>query len=899
MATAKVIIKGEDRLKQPLQQAQGELNNFGNVAADIGNKLKSAFTVTAILVAVEKVTQGLSQCLTAFNQADRAYKQMSISLNNSQGFNSVKNNIDQLRKITLSSKSDLEAMASELAGLGKSSDEINKISEAAVHLSNVTGKDLNSSMTTLLNTYRGTTTQLNKLGIDTSALTKEELAEGAAVDLIISKYGELSKAMAADDTAQHIKNIKDNLGDIKQSIGQIVNEAIAPLISMLDTFSENAKIKIQEVADTVTVFIQNFPTIWQNFISALGKSLENFWKRISSVDGIKSLIDGIIKIVTNRIKLIGNIVLNLATLIQEVFTRALEGLGNLAMSWITGICDSAGINISEVINSIGNWLLESPIGQIIDQVLSKVINGVKLVGTIIKNIPSILKIVFSYLGDLVAEFVRALPQTLLHTFKGIGNSILGGILNLKNSFLQTVQDALNSIGEWIQNTWVGKAMKWMGLDLGGKLANIDFGIDRTKQYEFEDKASSEFALAKDAFSGVTDIGKEMAEEITKLLNPQIEKWTAESGETIGQKLATWTAKSSDEYLEAAKENFKDIGSFLKDWGETFLGDLGDDWDALQESLTSTFTDMFGDDMGQFVDWFKEYIKELKLDRAGSSSSGSGSSGSSSSDDSGEKATLFGTVFDDFKSQAGEAGQFISRLGENMAKLGPLLGAIATALHYVIEGFMEAIGDVLETFVKFGIGPLKEFGKIIADAFIPLFESIMPSVEDSANILIEIFTLIGKVLKPIITTIGNVLGPILSKITQFLEKVVLPIIQVVANVFIGIATVIEWVGQWIGHLIASVINWAGGWLGISVKDPGKPQDLASMLGDRLAEVGSYNSTGMSSSSSEATAVQNASYTGGTTVYLNVYNYGNVIGESGMDEFALIIRDKLYETNYFGK
>ena len=41
-----------------------------------------------------------------------------------------------------------------------------KISSAAVYLSNVTGKDLNSSMTTLLGTYNGTTTQLKKLGID-------------------------------------------------------------------------------------------------------------------------------------------------------------------------------------------------------------------------------------------------------------------------------------------------------------------------------------------------------------------------------------------------------------------------------------------------------------------------------------------------------------------------------------------------------------------------------------------------------------------------------------------------------------------------------------------------------------------------------------------------------------
>ena len=900
-ASARIVIKGQNELKQPLKQAQGDLNSFADVVANIGDKIKKAFKIGSIAVAIEKVTKDIAACVSEFNTADRAYKQLSLSLNDSKGFNAVKKNISQLSKISLSSKDDIEAMASELAALGKSSDEINKISEAAVHLSNVTGKDLNSSMTTLLNTYNGNTKQLQKLGIDTSNLTKEELAEGAAVDMLIEKYGELSRQMAEDDTAQHIKNIKDNLGDIRQSLGQIVDSALKPLIRWLDDFSTKAKEKIQDVADTVTVVIENIPVIWEKFISALGSSLEHFWKRISSIEGIRAFIDGIIRIVTNRIKLIGNAIANLADLIINVISTALEGLGNLAMSWIVGVCDSMGINISEVINSIGNWLLESPIGKIVDQILSKVINGIRLIGALIKNIPGILKIVFSYLGDLITEFIHAFPSTMLHVLKGLGNKILEGIQNIKNTFLQTVQDALNSIGEWIQNTWVGKAMKWMGLDLGGKLANIDFGIDRTKQNEYAATASSEFAAAKEAFSGVTEIGKEMADEITKLLNPTIEKWKDESSETIGQKLATWTAKSSDEYLEAAKKNFKDIGSFLKDWGQTFLGDLDSDWSDLTESMTGMFTDMFGDDMGQFVDWFKEYIKELKIERAQGQEGGEGGGSGGSPKPAEEQASFIGTVFEDFKQQAGEAGDFISRLGQNMAALGPALGAIATLLHYVIQGLMEGIGDILTTFVKYGIEPLREFGRIIADALVPLFDAIMPSIADSATILVEIFTLIGKILKPIITTIGNVLGPILSKITQFIIKL-LPIIRMVANVFIGIASVIEWVGQWIGHIIASVVNWAGEWLGIHVNDPGDPGDLASFIADRMAAVDEPNS-GFSLNDEAASgnaAVSNASYSGGTIIHIhNDFSGSYIVGNGGMRELALIIRNTLEDVDYAGQ
>ena len=77
-----------------------------------------------------------------------------------------------------------------------------------MYLSNVTGRDLTSSMTTLLNTYNGNVTQLRKLGVDTSDLTKKELEQGAAIDLVIQKFGELSQQMAKEDTSQHITNME-------------------------------------------------------------------------------------------------------------------------------------------------------------------------------------------------------------------------------------------------------------------------------------------------------------------------------------------------------------------------------------------------------------------------------------------------------------------------------------------------------------------------------------------------------------------------------------------------------------------------------------------------------------------------------------------------------------------
>lgn len=238
MATAKVIIAGQNNIGSAVKSAQSDLSGFGQVAQKVGATLKKAFTVTAIIASIKKLGDAASACLSDFLQAERAYKRLALALKDTSAYKSVTANIAKLSKQTLSSKDEIESMVSELAALGKTADEINAVSDAAVYLSNVTGKDLNSSMTTLLNTYNGNVTQLRKLGVDTSELTKKELEQGAAVQLVIDKFGALSRQMAEDDTSQHIRNIKNNLGDMKQSIGDLINFSIAPLLESVGNVSK-------------------------------------------------------------------------------------------------------------------------------------------------------------------------------------------------------------------------------------------------------------------------------------------------------------------------------------------------------------------------------------------------------------------------------------------------------------------------------------------------------------------------------------------------------------------------------------------------------------------------------------------------------------------------------------
>ena len=905
MATAKVIIAGQNNIGSAVKSAQ-QLLGFGQAAEKIGGTLKKAFTVTAIVAAAKKLGDAASACLSDFLQAQRAYKQLCLTLKDDSAYKAVTANIAKLSRQTLSSKDEIEGMVSELAALGKSADEINSISDAAVYLSNVTGKDLTSSMTTLLNTFNGNVTQLKKLGVDTSDLTKKELEQGAAVQLVIDKFGSLSQEMAQADTSQHIQNIKNNIGDIRQSFGDLIDFSFGPLLAKLDEFTTKFKADFDDFIQRTKVVFENFPEI----ISRLGEALKSSFSKLFSIDGITQFVSNITTYILSKIQLVGNAAANLLSLIQGITSSALEGIGNYAMYWITHICDSLGINLSETINSIGNWLLDSPIGQVVDQLVSKAVNGIRLVGNIIKNIPQIVKIVVKNIGTMISSLFSNIPVAIKEIFLGIFDWVAYAVVSIKNNFIQSIEDAIQSIGSKLHNSWIGKLF-----GVGGKLETIDLGVDRTSERELYSKTNTHFENVGAAFTNIGNDLAPMVKEIEALLNPAFEKFSADNALTIGKAMATWTAKSSDDYYKAAKKNFSSIGDFLKDWGQTFLGDLDEDWNQLSSSFSTIFSDAFGEDFDAFVSWFKPFIEE-KLSMKQTTTSGSGATTTENGNTGTSNGDFWNGVLGAFTSKMGEAGEVVSRLTTNMATLGPMFGAILTAIEYIFEGLSETLGPILEDFVKFGIEPLRELGRIIGELLIPVIQILMPLIEKTAAFLVTIFNALGVVLLPIIEIIGTVLTPVVSFLSSVLEAL-MPVIKVFAKVVVTITGTIQYVVQVLQHWIATIMNWLAGlnilgWHpfgGLRMNDPGSPGSYGSFIQSKWDSIDAAFEKGTSTVSdwkaqsntmntSTATSVSSAGYQGATQVTINIYQEAPVVGDGGMRQFARMIRDTFTELNYYG-
>lgn len=472
MATqAKVIIKGQNDIGKAVKSAASDLGTLKDSAEKLGSMIKTAFSVTAIIATVKKLGDAVSDCFSNYATAERSYRQLAFAIGDTTAYNKLTTVVTKLSKQTLQGKDDIESMIAELAALGKSSDDIDKITSASVYLSNVTGKDLNSSMTTLLNTYNGATTQLKKLGIDVSSFTKEELASGAAVDKVINLLGDYSKKMAEMDTSQHLVNIKNTWGDIKQAIGGVLDYNFGPFISNFDSFLEDSYTNIAGIIQYIGACIANFPEVGKLAINTVWE----MFKKVFEWDSIKTIF---ISSIENIYTLAGAAVKSFFITIPT----ALDALGTGILTWISYICSNLRDEIATAISdafTIG-WLeqIKHPLGRLLmgDREVTfknetKAFNqfSVKEQNEIVE---AIKKGVAGTLLTLTDKKYVTDPQTTANKYA----NILG--LTPKEKQKKASDDAFESLGSIFTTSFseVVSTIKTVGTNTGEALENVYGGI---------------------------------------------------------------------------------------------------------------------------------------------------------------------------------------------------------------------------------------------------------------------------------------------------------------------------------------------------------------------------------------------------------------------------------------
>lgn len=230
---AKVVISSVNNVGPGVKAAAKDLVSFESNVVRVGKSLQTALSVGAVTAFAAKVTQFGVESVKAFGEVERKMIQLKTALGgNEQSFGRMTDLIADLSRQTLRSKGDIQDLVADLAALGKSDEDINRIATAAVNLSNVTGQGLNEAMKQVNNTFSGATEELGKLIPEIKGMTKEQLAAGDAADLINQKLGEVSRQMG-EGVSQRIKNLSDAFGDLRENIGERMLTAFSPMLTFI------------------------------------------------------------------------------------------------------------------------------------------------------------------------------------------------------------------------------------------------------------------------------------------------------------------------------------------------------------------------------------------------------------------------------------------------------------------------------------------------------------------------------------------------------------------------------------------------------------------------------------------------------------------------------------------
>jgi len=355
--------------------------------------------------------------------------------------------------------------------------------------------------------------------------------------------------------------------------------------------------------------------------------------------------------------------------------------------------------------------------------------------------------------------------------------------------------------------------------------------------------------------------------------------------SYGKQSQSWQIKEIDKAINSINDVYESADDEQKVYLDEILASMAEQKDILRDLDTSISTD--------FLENLGSAIGKAVQGLGGSNSTQAGNFGSA--------------VVQSLVSNLGEAGEVAGKLATNMATMGPLLGAIATALEYVFQGLAETVGPILNEFVKLGIEPLKELGRIVGDLLIPVIEAVMPLVETTAEFLSGLFNSLGVILQPIIQIISGSLSPVISVLSNILQAL-MPVLKVFAKIVVTVTGTIQYVIQVLQHWVASIMNWLAGlnifgWHpfgGLAMNDPGSPGSYSSYIQDKWASVdAAFNKSANGGiDSSTETALSSASYRGATQVTINIYQQAPVVGDGGMRDFAKMIKDEFDNLNYYG-
>ncbi len=253
-----VKISGDSsELKEALMSAAEAAGGFGGAL----ESLKAIMLGPAgVVVAIGAVVEISSKLIDAFAEEETAALKFNAAVKNSKYYTEGMSAELQVfsaefRKLSGVTDEAANQMMAFLLSTGRSTQQVENMMTAAQGLAVATGQDLNTALQQLDMTFSGNIGRLGRLHPELKDLTKEELENGVAVDVMLEKYGAFASALAGS-TKVSMDNFKNALNETKSAFGETLANDLMPFRDALTAVFEwfvNHKEVIQGIFKTIEV----------------------------------------------------------------------------------------------------------------------------------------------------------------------------------------------------------------------------------------------------------------------------------------------------------------------------------------------------------------------------------------------------------------------------------------------------------------------------------------------------------------------------------------------------------------------------------------------------------------------------------------------------------------------
>lgn len=339
-------------------------------------------------------------------------------------------------KMETTTKYGDDLILSQLAlakSFGVSDIEARKMVEAATELSAVTGKDLQSSVRDLGLTFSGTMGKLDEQIPILKDLTKEQLASGAAVDVILSRFG--GSAQAEIQTfGGAIIQLRNSFGNLAESFGEIIVQnpvVIAVVQKITSLFSELTnmvsvngdsirKVFNSAIVETLSIIsnmtpalvfvVDLFKMIFDTVITLSGAFLQ-IASSVASIQGVSDFL----KLFALGVTTVVQTVVDALGVMASAFAVAFEAIGVKVPDALTKISD-----LSLKINDLDTAIIESNIPAGLDAATESLANFADAGDSTFSKIKAGVIGAGKGIGDFAKELSKAGSTTAAPTVTGGG-----------------------------------------------------------------------------------------------------------------------------------------------------------------------------------------------------------------------------------------------------------------------------------------------------------------------------------------------------------------------------------------------------------------------------------------------------------------------------------------------